>query len=167
MMKALVVIDLQNGVCNPDFGVSAYSYKEVISNVNERIDFYRSTNQPIVFIQHTDDELKKGSDVWQFVPDLNVTDRDVIVEKSVPDSFYHTKLESVLNELGCDELEFAGAQTEYCVDTTIKVAFDKGYKLTMSQNLVTTTLDNEYMSASDTISFYRDIWDTRFLTFVK
>lgn len=164
-MKTLLVIDLQNGVCNPSFGANSYCYEEVIRNVNARIDKYRSTQQPIVFVQHNDVELTQGSVEWQFVSGLDVQETDIIVEKTVPDAFYETNLENVLNALNCDTIEIAGAQTEYCVDTTIKVAFDKGYKLLMSQELVTTTLNNHYMSAGETVNFYKDIWNHRFLEF--
>ena len=48
---------------------------------------------------------------------------------------------------------------------TIKVAFDKGYVLSMSQDFVMITVNNECISALTTIEFYKKIGDRRFLTF--
>lgn len=76
-------------------------------------------------------------------------------------AFYKTNLNHLLEENKASNLEICGAQTEYCVDTTIKMAHGLGYKLQMVKGL-NTTFDNSFMSAKDTISFYENIWNHRF-----
>lgn len=71
----------------------------------------------------------------------------------------------MLMELNIQTLEICGAQTEYCIDTSIKVAHHLGYQVRMLHSL-TTTYDNAFMSAQDTIAFYEKIWDQRFVEFM-
>lgn len=60
------------------------------------------------------------------------------------------------------ELEICGAQTEYCVDTTIKMAHGLGYQLSMRYG-ASSTFDNQFMTAKETIQFYENIWEEYFL----
>ena len=53
-------------------------------------------------------------------------------------------------------------QTEYCIDTTCKVAFEYGYRLIIPQN-TTTTYDNQMFSGETLIKYYEhEIWANRF-----
>lgn len=161
--SALIVIDLQNGVCKADKVI--FNYENLISKINKRIDYYRSQSLPIIFIQHEDSLLQKNSTAWQLVPTLHYKKADVLIRKKHPNSFYQTPLRETLENLGIRKLEICGAQTEYCIDATIKMAHGLGYQLTM-QHHTSSTFDNKYMTAEDTIDFFENIWNSRFLTFI-
>ncbi|WP_314737627.1 cysteine hydrolase family protein [Limosilactobacillus urinaemulieris] len=142
MTKALLVIDLQNGVCH--------------------IAFFRSQDLPIIFIQHESSSLLKGSAEWKLISGLNYQSNDFYIKKTHLNSFYKTKLQEILNKLQVRELEICGAQTEYCVDTTIKMAHGLGYQLSMKSG-ASSTFDNQFMTAMQTIKFYEKIWEENFL----
>ncbi|MCC4436718.1 cysteine hydrolase [Limosilactobacillus reuteri] len=161
--SALIIIDLQNGVCKSDQVI--FNYENLISKINRRIDYYRSQNFPIIFIQHEDNFLQKNSTAWQLVSDLHYKKNDILLSKKHPNSFYQTHLEKILENLGINNLEICGAQTEYCVDATIKMAHGLGYQVIMQHN-TSSTFDNKYMTAEDTINFFENIWNNRFLTFI-
>ena len=72
--SALIIIDLQNGVCKSDQVI--FNYENLISKINRRIDYYRSQNFPIIFIQHEDNFLQKNSTAWQLVSDLHYKKND-------------------------------------------------------------------------------------------
>lgn len=164
MADALLIIDLQNGVCCSDEPVA--NLTSVVAGVNQRIQLYRREQKPIIVVQHTEELLPHGSVAWQVLPELQVTDQDIHVEKTHANSFYHTTLQDQLNRLGVQSLEICGAQVEFCVDTTVKMAHGLGYQLEMVRGLTTTT-DNPSMTAQQTIDFYQDrIWNHRFLEFV-
>lgn len=164
LQDALLIIDLQNGVCH---GVQPVAnLAQVVTGVNQRIKRYRAAQRPVIFVQHTDADLLHGQPDWQLLAELDVRATDHFVEKTHANSFYHTNLQAQLTTLGVRSLEIAGAQTEYCVDTTIKMAHGLGYQLQLVQGLTTTTA-NPFMSAQATIDFYeRRIWKGRFLTLV-
>lgn len=159
---ALLVIDLQTGVCLRETKPIDH-LSELISLVNTRIQDYADRNRPVIFVQHQEEELITDSPAWQIIPQLN-TSNAYFIEKTHANSFYQTELKQLLERLSISTIEICGAQTQYCVDTTVKFAHGLGYKVVM-QSGATTTYDTEFMTANQTISFYESIWKDRFVTF--
>src|SRR5664280_1628267 len=92
---ALLVVDVQNGVVAGSPGRDA-----VVANVGNLVEKARRERIPVVWVQHSDEGLAKGSDEWRIVPELTPDDAEPLVEKSYGDSFEDTKLETVLSGLG-------------------------------------------------------------------
>lgn len=161
MKKALVIIDLQQGVCYGE--ETLYNLDHLIQRVNARIEAYRKLELPIIFIQHEDEDLIPQTDTWALHPTLANTPEDYYVAKTHANSFYHTELQKVLDKEQVTDLEIWGAQTQYCMDSTIKFAHGLGYKLFMKPG-GSSTVSNEFMSAAQTIGFYENIWRDRFVT---
>ncbi|MGA7097145.1 MAG: cysteine hydrolase family protein [Acidimicrobiia bacterium] len=130
---ALVVIDVQNGVVE-----SAYDRDAVVANIGRLVDKARQAGAPIVWVQHSDEGLKKGSEAWEYVPELQRMDSEPLVHKSYADSFEDTDLEEVLAEGGIGSLIVAGAQTDECIRSTIHGAFVRGYDVTLVGDAHTT-----------------------------
>lgn len=158
---ALLIIDMQNGVCKHN-DIHIENLDKCISLINSRITTYQSYNKPIIFIQHNDETLVKETHDWKVISDITQKKSDIYIQKTHANSFFKTNLEKTLTDLNINSIELCGAQTEYCVDSTIKMAHGMGYNLQMYKG-VTTTFDNDYMSAQDTINFYESIWKNRFL----
>ena len=56
----------------------------------------------------------------------------------------------------------AGLQTNFCIDASIKSAFDRGYKVIVPRG-ANSTFDNEYMNGGTTYKYYNEfIWKDRF-----
>lgn len=119
---ALLVVDVQNGVVD-----GAYERDAVIANLDKLIAKARREDVPVVWVQHSDDELTKGSDEWQVVPELSPGDTEPLVHKNYGDSFESTVLEHVLADLGVGRLFIGGAETDACVRATLHGAFVRGY----------------------------------------
>ncbi len=61
-----------------------------------------------------------------------------------------------------DTIILTGLQTEYCIDATLKSAFDNGYSVIIPEQ-TNTTFDNEYLSGEKLYEFYNyKIWNNRF-----
>lgn len=164
LAEALVIIDLQNGVCYD--GKQEIDHLEtLIGKVQQRIRGYHEAGRPIIFVQHNDEELVAGSKDWQVIPQLDTSLAWQRIQKTHANSFFHTELEDILRAERISSLEICGAQTQYCIDTTVKFAHGLGYRLYMGRGM-STTYDNDFMSAAETISFYENIWQDRFLTFL-
>ncbi|OTN88983.1 hypothetical protein A5819_001475 [Enterococcus sp. 7E2_DIV0204] len=161
--KALIVIDLQNGL--ETVGTGLFQLTDVLSGVNQRIADYRTNHLPIIFIQHEDAEIVAGSQDWQLFTQLDAQTEDFYVGKTHANSFYQTNLKELLDSLSVSELEFCGAQTEYCVDTTIRMAHGLGYTCFMKRGL-STTFNNDLLGAQSIIQHHENLWDKRFLTFI-
>jgi nicotinamidase-related amidase len=130
---ALLVIDVQNGVV-----ANAHERDTVVANVGTLVEKARQGQIPVVWVQHSDDELERGSEAWRIVPELSRDDAEPLVEKHYGDSFEDTNLETVLSGLGVGRLVVAGAQTDECVRSTLHGAFVRGYDATLVSDAHTT-----------------------------
>jgi nicotinamidase-related amidase len=56
-------------------------------------------------------------------------------------------------------LMIIGLQTNYCIDATVKSAFERGYTVIIPEG-TNTTFDNDYMTGETTVRYYNeDIWE--------
>jgi nicotinamidase-related amidase len=130
---ALLVIDVQNGVV-----AGAPRRDSVIANIDTLIGRARAEDVPVIWVQHSDDHLKPGSEAWEYVPELVRRDAEPLVHKLYGDSFEDTGLEAVLAERGVGRLVVTGAQTDACVRSTLHGAFVRGYDVTLVGDAHTT-----------------------------
>lgn len=138
-MKALLVIDVQNGIVN--FG----DFKEEISLMENVIKDFKDRNCPVIFMRHLDDaeesplyKYSAGSELHSSLKDY----ADFVVEKQTPSSFFNTELSSTLEKSGVNHLFITGFNTEFCCMFTAISAFDRGYKVTFIEN-ATATVNTE------------------------
>lgn len=130
---ALLVVDVQNGVVG-----EAHERDGVVANIRTLVDKARREDVPVVWVQHNDEDLQRGSEEWQIVPELDPREAEPLVEKRYGDSFEDTTLESVLSDLGVGRLMVVGAQTDACVRSTLHGAFTRGYDATLVRDAHTT-----------------------------
>jgi len=130
---ALLVVDVQNGVVK-----GAHERDAVVANVNSLVEKARRERVPVVWVQHSDEGLAKGSNDWRIVPELTPGDAEPLIEKNYGDSFEDTNLEIVLSGLGVGRLVVAGAQTDACIRSTLHGAFVRGYDATLVSDAHTT-----------------------------
>jgi nicotinamidase-related amidase len=136
---ALLVVDVQNGVV-----AGAHERESVVTNVNNLVQKARQAQIPVVWVQHSDDGLARGSDDWRIVPELTPGDAEPLVEKNYGDSFEDTTLESVLSGLGVGRLVVVGAQTDACIRSTLHGALARGYDATLVGDAHTTEDHTEW-----------------------
>ncbi|MFJ5531101.1 cysteine hydrolase family protein [Streptomyces sp. NPDC093261] len=130
---ALLVIDVQNGVV-----AGAHNRDSVIANINTLIGKARAEDVPVIWVQHSDDDLVQDSESWQYVPELQRHDSEPLVHKRYGDSFEETELEGLLAEHGVGHLVVTGAQTDACVRSTLHGALVRGYDTTLVADAHTT-----------------------------
>src|SRR6266568_658008 len=118
---ALLVVDVQEGVVG-----GAHKRDAVVANVGSLVEKARRERVPVVWVQHSNDGLARGSDDWRIVPELTPGEAEPLVEKSYGDSFENTNLETVLSGLGVGRLLVVGAQTDACIRSTLHGAFVRG-----------------------------------------
>jgi nicotinamidase-related amidase len=130
---ALLVVDVQSGVVEGN-----YQRDAVVANVAGLVDKARQERVPVVWVQHSDDELARGSDDWRIVPELKPDEAEPLVEKNYGDAFENTSLETVLSGLGVGRLVVVGAQTDACIRSTLHGALVRGYDATLVSDAHTT-----------------------------
>src|SRR2546428_7896405 len=107
---ALLVIDVQNGVVNGNHERDA-----VVANVGSLVEKARQEGVPVVWVQHSDDGLARGSDEWRIVPALTPYHAEPLVEKNYGDSFEGTTLQTRVAGLAVGRLVGLCVQTRACM----------------------------------------------------
>jgi nicotinamidase-related amidase len=130
---ALLVVDVQNAAVE-----GAYERDAVVANVGSLVERARGEGVAVVWVQHSDEQLARESEAWQIVPELAPGDAEPLVEKNYGDSFEDTALETVLSGLGVGRLVVVGAQTDWCVRSTLHGALARGYDATLVSDAHTT-----------------------------
>jgi nicotinamidase-related amidase len=143
--KALLVIDVQNDVV-----ANALRTSEVVANIDSLVSGARSAGVPVIWVQHSDDYLEKGSAGWEIVDELKPLPNEVRIYKTEASSFAETDLQAQLVSFGAKELVITGAQTNYCVNATSNAGVDLGYQVTLVSDAHTTE-DSGTEKASDLI----------------
>ena len=123
---AVLVIDVQNDVMS-----GVYNRDAVIANISLLIDKARAENVPVVWVQHSGEDLPIDSDGWQFIPELSRRAAEPVVRKLYADAFEASELESVLAGRRVGRLIVSGAQTDECIRGTLHGAIARGYDATL------------------------------------
>lgn len=158
---ALLVIDMQTLIV----GADPYHRDETVGNIDKLIGACRSNKIPVIFVRHDDGPgtpLTKGTDGWQITEELTPREGEKIFEKNFNSAFRKTGLREYLDVLGAKKIIICGMQTEFCIDATVKVAFEYEYDVTVVRDGVT-TCDNGGLKSAQICDFYLGkIWDGRF-----
>ncbi|MDN7240719.1 cysteine hydrolase family protein [Planococcus sp. N028] len=151
---ALLVVDAQNEMfadSNP-----VYNANEMLENLKTLIEKARSADVPVVYVQHNDGGLVKGTHDWEIHPAISPKEGDPIIQKWSPDSFHETELQDKLKTNGIENLIITGNQTENCIDATCRRAFDLGYKVTLAKD-AHGTWDSDTLSAKQIIDHHNEV----------
>ena len=146
----LIVVDVQVGVVN-----DSWDAPRIVKNVARAVERARTEAVPVIWVQHADENLPKGSPQWQWVPELVPAEGEPLIHKQFNSSFEQTSLESELAALGVTHIILAGAATNWCIRATAYGALERGYDLTLVNDAHTTEtmkLDNGVtIAAADVI----------------
>jgi nicotinamidase-related amidase len=127
---ALLVIDVQNGMFDGVRIPPVYNAATLLANLQILLTRARQTVTPIIFIQHMGHNghlLEPGTQGSQLHPSLRPQADELIIQKTMPDSFYKTRLQESLVQRGIQQLVVSGIQTDLCVDTTCRRAASLDY----------------------------------------
>lgn len=136
----LLVVDVQAGVM-----CESWDARRVVGNVSRAVERARAQGVPVIWVQHSDEQLTFGSPEWQWVPELVPAQGEPLIHKRFNSSFEATALEEELAKLGATHIALAGAATNWCIRATAYGALDRGYDLTLIKDAHTTgsmELDN-------------------------
>ena len=129
----LVVVDVQVGVV-----ADAWEAPRVVGNVARTVERAREQGVPVLWVQHGDDELVRGSPEWQWAPELVPAPGEPVIHKKFNSGFEDTELEAQLARLGATHITLAGAASNWCIRATAYGALDRGYDLTLVRDAHTT-----------------------------
>lgn len=151
-MQALLVLDVVNAIF--ELPVPLHDPDGFVERIRSLLERARAKQVPVFHLQIL------GREGSRFAPggrgrelDARVAARagEVILDKHEPDSFVGTPLAELLTERGgVDELVICGFASEACVDTTVRSAYAKGFRVVLASGAHTTTA-NPVLSAEQIV----------------
>jgi isochorismate hydrolase len=132
----LLVIDMQN-----------YFHRiiqPVLKNLSRVVQSCRQKELPIFFTQHghTDppsdggvlgqwwgEIILHGTTDWEFISEMKIESKDIILPKKRYSAFFETELDSILRSKGIRDLIISGVMTNLCCETTARDAFMRDYRV--------------------------------------
>lgn len=158
---ALLVVDVQTALVKD----KPFKVREVIENIKTLVNLCRKNNVEVIYVQHNSPKgtsLEPNSPGWQIYSKIAPLDNEKVISKNFNSAFKKTSLKSYLDSKNITDLIIVGMQTEYCIDSTCKVAFEYGYNIIMPE-LTNTTFDNDFLKAEDIYNHYNfSIFKDRF-----
>ena len=157
MKTALLVIDVQQAMIDDH----PTRMDEFMLNLKLLIDAAHKSDTEVIYVRHDggeDDPLAFGSAGWQLEKSLVPRVEERIFDKRFNSAFKGTGLSEYLSAQGISRLLVCGMQTEYCIDTSVKVGFELGYEIVVPAG-ANTTFANPFLSGEKLITYYeRMIW---------
>ncbi|HFI0671893.1 TPA: cysteine hydrolase family protein [Streptococcus suis] len=157
MKSALLVIDIQNLLVEE----KPYAIEERLALWQDSVTKARQAGIEIIYVRQNDEEFATGSHGWGVHPAVAPLVGEKIVDKRYSSAFKDTNLQAYLDEQGIERLIVMGMSTNFCIDTTIKVAFELGYTVAVIKD-GTTTPYTAVLPAKELIGQYETIWSWSF-----
>lgn len=161
MKIAVIVIDMQNAVV--DAGL--YASEQTIQTIQDVIQCAHHSQVEVIYIRHIKigdsdfDIASSGSEIIEVLAPLS---NEKVILKQFNSAFKETELETYLQSQAIETLVLTGAMTEYCFDTTVRVAFEKGYQVYIPEHGHTTS--DSLLSGEMKYQFFTDIFNECFAT---
>jgi nicotinamidase-related amidase len=167
-MDALVIIDVQRGM----FGVpemQPFDGEATVKRIRRLLDQARSESTPIFFVQHdgaVGHPLAAGSPGFPFHEALMPGDGELVTVKRHCNAFQETDLEAHLRASGADRFIVTGMQSNYCIDTFVRAAVERGFKICLVAD-GHTTFDTPVLKADQIIAHHNHTLDGSFAEVIR
>jgi len=153
MTKALVVIDVQKAMFEiPE--LVPLDGEAVVDRIAALIAAAREAGRPVFFVQHDggpDDPFHSGKPGFPFHDKLTPRATDDVTVKNRGSAFNGTDFDAKLKKAGIDTVVICGMQSEYCVDSAVRGAVERGHKVILVAD-GHSTFDTKVLKAADIIA---------------
>ncbi|MGB5560333.1 MAG: isochorismatase family protein [Paracoccaceae bacterium] len=143
---ALLLIDVQTGVNVLDHWGGPTGRRNNPAAEDRQRDLlrtFRDVGRQVAFTRHDSREaaspLKFSLPTGVQIEGLETADGDIVVEKDVNSGFLGTPLEIELRRAGIRRLVVGGFFTNFCVETTVRMAGNMGFDVYLAEDACATT----------------------------
>ena len=143
---ALLLIDVQRGVHDLDHWGGpggAMNNPDCADRLRALLAAFRAAGRQVAFSRHDsiepDSPLKLSRPGGAQIEGLEIAPGDIVVEKDVNSAFLGTPLEILLRRAGIQRLVVAGYFTNFCVETSVRMAGNMGFDVHLAHDACATT----------------------------
>ena len=153
----LLVIDMQKGIADSEL----YDYENFMDKTARLIDAARKNRVEVVYVQH---DAGPGSGLSAGDEDVEIAEQvapekgEKVFVKTINSCFGNKEFTGYMEQQEDKRLMIIGLQTNWCIDATVKSAFERGYEVIVPEE-TNSTFDNDYMTGETTYRYYNEeIW---------
>ena len=157
----LIVIDMQKALMDDEL----YNLNGLLENVPKLIETARENRVEVIYVQHdagAGTGFSVGDEAFEIADEVAPKAGEKVFVKRASSSFTNEEFAAYLEKEKGDTLLIVGLQTNFCIDATVKSAFERGYDVIIPEG-TNSTFDNPYMSGKTTYEYYmNEVWPDLF-----
>ena len=157
----LIVIDMQKALMDDEL----YNLNGLLENISKLIEAARANHVEVIYVQHDAGEgsgFSVGDEAFEIADEVAPQAGEKVFVKRASSSFTNREFAAYLEKEEGDTLLIVGLQTNFCIDATVKSAFERGYDVFIPEG-TNSTFDNPYMSGKTTYEYYmNEVWPDLF-----
>ena len=154
----LLVIDMQKGLVDDEL----YAFDTFMERTVRLIDAARKNNTEVIFFQHDagpGSGLTIGDEGFEIIDEARPEPGEKVFVKTINSCFGCKEFKRYMKQQEDKRLMIIGLQTNYCIDATVKSAFERGYDVIIPEG-TNSTFDNDYMTGETAVRYYNeDVWE--------
>ena len=154
----LLVVDMQKGLVDEEL----YAFDTFMDSTVRLIEAARKNGVEVIYAQHDagpGSGLSAGDSAFEIVDQAHPEQGEKVFVKTINSCFGNKDFKDYMERQEDKRLMIIGLQTNYCIDATVKSAFERGFEVIIPEG-TNTTFDNDYMTGEITVHYYNeDVWE--------
>ncbi len=154
----LLVVDMQKGLVDEDL----YAFDTFMDRTVRLVGAARKNNVEVIFVRHDagpGSGMSAGDEDFEIVDEMAPEEDEKVFVKTINSCFGNSAFKEYMERQDDKRLMIIGLQTNYCIDCTVKSAFERGFEVIIPEG-TNSTFDNAYMSGEMTVRYYNeDVWE--------
>ncbi|MBO4562532.1 MAG: cysteine hydrolase [Clostridia bacterium] len=157
----LIVVDMQKALMDDEL----YNFEGLVENVRKLIETARESGVEVIYVQHDAGEgtgFSVGDEAFEIADEVAPREGEKVFVKKINSCFGNKEFAAYLEDAKDEALMIIGLQTNFCIDATVKSAFERGYDVIIPEGS-NSTFDNPYMNGETTCAYYfNEVWPDLF-----
>ena len=157
----LIVIDMQKALMDD----AHYNFDGLIENTVKIIEVARENHIEVIYVQHDAGPgtgFSVGDEAFEIADEVAPRAGEKTFVKTINSCFGNKEFAAYLEAAKDETLMVVGLQTNFCIDATVKSAFERGYHVIIPEG-TNSTFDNPYMTGETTCAYYfNEVWPDLF-----
>lgn len=154
----LLAVDMQKAIVDEDL----YAYETFMERTVRLIAAARESGVEVVYVRHDGGPgsgMTAGDEGFEIADEVCPRPGEKVFVKTINSCFGCKEFREYAEGQEDKRLMIIGLQTNYCIDATVKSAFERGFEVIIPEG-TNSTFDNPYMTGETAVRYYNeDVWE--------